>query len=281
MSREVGHAGLERAEILHPERVLGDAAVHFERPHCRHDDGGSGFQPGLAALDVEEFLRAEIGAEPRLGHDIVGELERGFGRHDRIAAVRDIGEGAAMHQRRRTFERLDEIGLDRLLEQRRHRAFRLEVGRRHRRLRVGVADHHPPEPAFEVVDVGREAERRHDFGGDRDVEAVLAGEAVGRAAEADHDFSKRTVVHVEHAPPGDAAQVEAERVAPVDVVVDHRREQVVRRSDGVEIAGKVQVDRVHRHDLGVAAASRAALHAEAWTRAKARAGRRWSSCRSG
>ena len=135
MSREVGHAGLERAEILHPERVLGDAAVHFERAHRRHDDGGGGFEPGLAALDVEEFLRAEIGAEPRLGDDIVGELERGFGRHDRIAAVRDIGERAAMDQRRRAFERLDEIGLDRLLEQGRHGALRLQLGRRHRRLR--------------------------------------------------------------------------------------------------------------------------------------------------
>ena len=39
-------------------------------------------------------------------------------------------------------------------------------------------------------------------------------------------------------------------------------EQVVRRGDGVEVAGEVQVDLVHRHDLGVAAARRAALHAE-------------------
>ena len=33
-----------------------------------------------------------------------------------------------------------------------------------------------------------------------------------------------------HAPPGDAAAVDAERVAPVDVVVDQRREQIVRRA---------------------------------------------------
>src|SRR3546814_2897464 len=49
------------------------------------------------------------------------------------------------------------------------------------------------------------------------------------------------------------------------MVVDQRREQVVRRSDGVKIAGEVEVDVLHRHDLGVAAAGRAALHAEART----------------
>ena len=60
-----------------------------------------------------------------------------------------------------------------------------------------------------------------------------------------------------------AAGVDAERVAPVDVVVDHRREQIVRAGDGVEIAGEMEVDVLHRHDLRIAAAGRAALHAEA------------------
>ena len=55
----------------------------------------------------------------------------------------------------------------------------------------------------------------------------------------------------------------AEPVAPVDVVVDHRGEQVVRRRDGVEVAGEVEVDVLHRHDLGIAAAGGAALDAEA------------------
>ena len=55
----------------------------------------------------------------------------------------------------------------------------------------------------------------------------------------------------------------AELVAPVDVVVDQGREQVVGRADGVEVAGEMQVDVFHRHDLGIAAAGRTALDAEA------------------
>ena len=39
-------------------------------------------------------------------------------------------------------------------------------------------------------------------------------------------------------------------------------EQVVRGADGVHVAGEMEVDVLHRHDLGVAAAGGAALHAE-------------------
>ena len=51
-------------------------------------------------------------------------------------------------------------------------------------------------------------------------------------------------------------------VAVVDVVVDQRGQQVVGERDRGEVAGEVQVDVLHRHDLRVAAAGRAALHAE-------------------
>ena len=60
----------------------------------------------------------------------------------------------------------------------------------------------------------------------------------------------------------DAADVDVEGVAVVHVVVDQRGEQVVRGGDGREVAGEVQVDVGHRHDLAVAAAGSAALHAE-------------------
>ena len=117
-------------------------------------------------------------------------------------------------------------------------------------------------PLLQVLEARGEAEDRHDLGGHDDVEAVFARIAVGRAAERDDDVAQRAVVHVHHPLPGDAADVEAELVAVVDVVVDHRGEQVVGEPDRIEVAGEVQVDVLHRHHLRVAAAGRAALHAE-------------------
>src|SRR5262249_35923600 len=104
-----------------------------------------------------------------------------------------------------------------------------------------------------------------DLRGYGDVEAVLARKTIGYAAKRGHDRAQRAIIHVHNAPPDYTAPVDAKRVAPVDVVVDHRSEQVVGRRDGVEIAGEVQVDVRHRHDLRVAAAGGAALHAKGRT----------------
>src|SRR3984957_20317574 len=86
--------------------------------------------------------------------------------------------------------------------------------------------------------------------------------AVAGAAEPDHDVPQGAVVDVDHAPPGDAAHVEPELVALLDVIVDEGCEQVVGERDGGEVAGEVQVDVFHRHHLRVTAAGGAALHAE-------------------
>ena len=53
--------------------------------------------------------------------------------------------------------------------------------------------------------------------------------------------------------------VEAGLVAVVEVRVDHGRAEVVRGSDGVHVAGEVEVEQLHRDDLAVAAAGGAAL----------------------
>ena len=76
------------------------------------------------------------------------------------------------------------------------------------------------------------------------------------------DVAQRAVVDVEHAPPRDVVEVEAELVAVVEVAVDHRRQQVVGGGDGVEVAGQVEVEQLHRDHLAVAAAGSAALDAE-------------------
>src|SRR5262249_17480636 len=96
-----------------------------------------------------------------------------------------------------------------------------------------------------------------------DVEAILARKAVGDPAERGHDRAQAALVHIDGATPGDAARIDAERVAPVDVVVDQRREQIVGRADGMDIAGEMQIDVLHRHDLRIAAAGGAALDPEA------------------
>ncbi len=124
--------------------------------------------------------------------------------------------------------------------------------------------HDPSQPCFEIFQIARQAQDRHHFRRDRDVEAAFARIAIGRAAERLSDIAQRPVVHVEHAAPDDPSHIDIERIAPMDVVVDHRREQIVRRGDGVEISGEMEIDVLHRHDLRITAAGCAALGAETW-----------------
>ena len=239
-----------------------DAAVVLQGPDGRHHHDRIGPQAGHPALDVDELLRAEVRPEAGLGDHDVGELERGAGGDHRVAPVRDVGEGSAMHERRRVLEGLHEVGGQRVLEQHREGSLGAEVRGEHGLLGPVVGDHDAADPLLEVHQRLGQAEDRHQLRGHHDVEAVLARVAVGGAAEADHGLAQRPVVEVDDPLPGDRADVDVEGVAVVDVVVDERGEQVVGGRDGGEVAGEVQVDVGHRHHLGVAAAGRAALHPE-------------------
>ncbi len=163
----------------------------------------------------------------------------------------------------RAFQRLHQVGRQRVLEQRRHWPMPLQIAGAHRFAVTRVANDDIGKALLEVVEVLGEAEHRHHLGGDRDVEAVLAREAVGDAAERGDDRAQRPFIHVDGPPPGDTARIDAERIAPIDMIVDQRAEQVVGGADGVEVAGEVQIDVLHRHHLGIAAAGGAALDAEA------------------
>ena len=95
------------------------------------------------------------------------------------------------------------------------------IAAEHRALVPAVADDDVAEPLFEIGEVAREAQDRHDFRSDCDVEPGFARIAVADSAQRADSLAQGAVVHVEGAAPGDPAQVEPEFVAPVDVIVDH------------------------------------------------------------
>ena len=115
VTAEVGAALLHRLDILGAEVFLRDAAIHLQGAHGGDDDRGSRLQARLAALDVEELLGAQVGAEAGFGDDIVGELQRRRGGDHRVAAMRDVGERAAMDEGRVVLQRLHQVRLHRVL----------------------------------------------------------------------------------------------------------------------------------------------------------------------
>src|SRR5699024_4010865 len=141
----------------------------------------------------------------------------------------------------------------RVLEQQRDRSGHPEIGHGHGGAVVGEADHDGADAALEVGQVGGQAQDGHDLGGDHDVEAVLTRGALGGAAQTDHGLAQGAVVDVHHALPLDAARVQTQLVALMEMVVDQGGESVVGDLDRMEVAGEVEVDVLHRDQLGVAA----------------------------
>ena len=177
--------------------------------------------------------------------------------------MRDVGERARMHQAGLPFERLDQVRLDRLLQQHGHRAGGAEVlGGDRLAAVVGARHGDRAEALAQVVQVARHGEDRHHLGGGRDVEARLARVAVRAAALPERDAPQGAVVHVEGALPVHSERVDRVRVAVEDGGVEERRQQVVGRPDRVDVAREVEVQVLHRDDLREPAAGRAALDAE-------------------
>ena len=204
----------------------------------------------VARLNVEELLCAQVRAEAGLCEHDVRVLLGGAGGNQGVAAVGDVGERAAVDERRCPAESLHEVRVNRILEQRCHRALGTEVTGRDRLLVVGQPDGDVGQALLQVLQVRGQAQNRHDLGGGGDGEAGLRRHTVGRSAQAGDDVAQRAVVDVHTALPGHTARIDVQRVALVDVVVNERGQRVVGAGDRVEITGEVQVDLLHRHHLG-------------------------------
>ncbi len=115
--------------------------------------------------------------------------------------MRDVAERAAVHEYRAAFQRLHQIGQERILEQQCHCSVRLEVAGAHRCAVATQSHDDAPETCFEILQVGRQAENRHDLAAGNDDEPVLASGAAVHAAEPDDYRSQRAVVHVHRTRP--------------------------------------------------------------------------------
>lgn len=120
--REIRPAAADRVDVLAGEHVverfahhrLADTRVHLERADRGDEDARRGLESRLEALHMDELFGAHVGAESRLGEDVIGHLERDPVRENRRVAVSDVREGPRVHEGRNTFARLSEIRLDRV-----------------------------------------------------------------------------------------------------------------------------------------------------------------------
>ena len=85
-----------------------------DRGYQHHRVGG---EAGHAAFDVQELLCAQVGAEAGLSDGVVPKIQGHPGGHHRVAAVGDIGKGAAVDEGGSALQGLDQVGLQGVLQQ--------------------------------------------------------------------------------------------------------------------------------------------------------------------
>ena len=241
------------------------AAVHLQPLGRSHDNGQLGLQAALAALDVVELLRTQVGTEAGFRHHVVAEGHSHLRGQDGVASVGDVGKGTAVYEGRRTFCGLHQVGVDGILQQDGDGTGHPQVLHREGCAVEAETEDDVLDAAAQVILVLRQAEDGHDFRSGRDVEARLLCHAVGARPQAGDNAAQGAVVHVEHTPPNDFLQSEATGPMLVKIIVEQGRYHVVGRGDGVKVARKVQVDLLHGQHLCISAACRPALHAEART----------------
>src|SRR5699024_6080811 len=121
-----------------------------------------------AALDIHEFFSSQVRAEARLCDRDIAQLQGHPCSPHAVASVGNVGEGAAVHQSRCVLQRLDEVGLDSVLQEGCHGPRGVKVICGHRLTLEIVGHDDPAQSLLQVSDIVRQTEDRHDLGGNSD-----------------------------------------------------------------------------------------------------------------
>jgi hypothetical protein len=176
--------------------------------------------------------------------------------------VGDVRERPAVDEGRSALEGLEQVRLDRVDQQDGHGACDADVLARDRLAARRRRQDDPSESGPQVVEVRGKGEHRHDLRRHRDHPLRLTRDAVLPAAQADDRATHGPVADVDDPWPEDRERIDAVGIAVMKTVVEERGGEVVGGADGVDVAGEVEVEVLHRDDLAVAAARRAALDPE-------------------
>ena len=225
---EVGETFAETFAVGLLDVLYSHAAVHLEALRSSHDERHLRLQTALAALDVVELLCSEVGTEASLRDDVVAEGHSHLRSEDGVAAVSDIGERTAVYERCGVLSSLHEVWRKCVAQQNGDGASHAEILHGERLALNGVTQKNVLDASAQVVLVLSEAEYSHNLRRRSDVETRFAYNAVRLAAHASHDVAQSAVVHVEHAVPEHFAQSESVIAVLVHIVVEQRRDSVVR-----------------------------------------------------
>ena len=236
--------------------------MRFERfdGYDQHHDAG--LELAFPRDDIKKFFHAEIGGKTRLRDDIIGKLERHERRNHAVVAMRNIRERTRVNKYRLALQRLHEIGLDGIFQQHRHRADNLQVFGGDQLFLRGNRGGYLGKFVFHRMDGLAKREHRHDLTGSSDVKSGFVLGKITNFRKPQGCLTQLPVADIHGAAPKDFIFIDLQRIPVMNAVIQHRGQQIVSDSDGVDVAGKVQIDIFQRNDLRIPGAGRAPFGSE-------------------
>jgi hypothetical protein len=160
----------------------------------------------------------------------------------------NVTEGSRMNEGGRTFQGLDEVRQERVLQQHGHRTGTAERFGRGHGAALGQADKDSAESLTKIGMISGQRQDRHDF-------RRLGNDKLPLPrcpCRTQHDVTKRSIAHTQRARPSDSLWIELQPIAVKQVVIHERREQIVAGRDRMGITREMQIDILHGPNLSTA-----------------------------
>ena len=129
---------------------------------------------------------------------------------------------------------------------------------------LGDAQENIIDTATKIIDACCETHNSHNLRSWRNIETRLCLDAVLISYTGD-DAAQASIVHIHDATPKNLLEFETLCFVLETVIVQKGRDHVVGLCDGMEIASEMEINLIHRQNLGITATCSTTLHAEART----------------
>ena len=261
---EVPVTGFHTCDVWLLDIFLSYTTMHLQCLEGNNENGEVWLQTCLAAFNVIELLCTEICTESCLCNSIVAILKSSSCSHDGIAAMSNVGKRTAMNKCRCSLCCLNQIWLQSIEKESYDTATYTHILYGKWLVVLGDAQKDIIDTATKIINACCETHDSHNLRSWRNIETRLCLDAVLISYTGD-DAAETTVVYVHHAAPENLLQLESLCLVLETVVIQKGSNHVVGLCNGMEIASEMEINLIHRQNLGVTATCGTTLHAKAWT----------------
>jgi len=169
-----------------------------------------------------------------------------------------VGEGAGVDEDRLSLQSLNQVGMDGILKQQRHRPDHLQLASVHRPSLLIERNDHPPQSFLHVRQSVGQPQDGHDLAGHGDVETAHPMQIADPPMTC-LDVAQVAIRDLCHPTPKDLFRIYPKFIPMDDMILHNGCHQVVGCANGMDVTRKMEIDIFHGKDLGITRSTRPTL----------------------